>query len=45
MTNTKGIGLELNIEQKYLEMLDGKLTFEGEKNKETTFYITISINQ
>jgi PAS domain S-box-containing protein len=44
VTNIKGTGLGLNIVQKYLEMLNGKLTFESEENKETTFYITIPIN-
>lgn len=45
VTNIKGTGLGLNIVKKYLEMLNGTLTFESEENQETTFYITIPINQ
>lgn len=45
VTNIKGTGLGLNIVKKYLEMLNGSLTFESEENQETTFYITIPINQ
>ncbi len=45
VTNIEGTGLGLNIVQKYLEMLNGTLTFESEENEETSFYITIPINQ
>jgi PAS domain S-box-containing protein len=45
VTNIKGTGLGLNIVKKYLEMLNGTLTFESEENQETSFNITIPINQ
>lgn len=40
-TNIQGTGLGLNIVAKYLETLDGKITFESELNTGTTFYIII----
>lgn len=44
-TNIKGTGLGLNIVTKYLEMLNGNMTFESEENVGTTFNLTIPINQ
>jgi signal transduction histidine kinase len=42
-THIKGTGLGLNIVLKYLEMLDGNMTFESVENKGTTFNIQIPI--
>lgn len=42
-TNIKGTGLGLNIVQKYLELLDGNMTFESEENKGTRFIVRIPI--
>lgn len=42
-TNIKGTGLGLNIVLKYLEMLDGSMTFESVENKGTTFNIQVPI--
>ncbi len=41
VTNIQGTGLGLNIVAKYLETMDGKIHFESELNKGTTFYITL----
>lgn len=43
-TNIKGTGLGLNIVTKYLEMLNGSMTFESEENVGTSFHLTIPIN-
>jgi len=40
-TNIQGTGLGLNIVAKYLEVMNGKIAFNSELNKGTTFYITI----
>ncbi len=40
-TNIQGTGLGLNIVAKYIEILNGTITFESELNKGTLFYITI----
>jgi signal transduction histidine kinase/ligand-binding sensor protein len=37
----EGIGLGLSISKNYIEMLGGKIWFESEINKGTTFYFTI----
>jgi PAS domain S-box-containing protein len=42
-TNIQGTGLGLNIVAKYLEVLNGKITFESELDKGTTFYVTFPI--
>ncbi|MBB6462439.1 sensor histidine kinase [Flammeovirga kamogawensis] len=39
--NIQGTGLGLNIVNKYLEMLNGKISFESIEDKGTTFSITI----
>ncbi len=39
--NIQGTGLGLNIVAKYIEILNGTITFESELNKGTTFYITL----
>ena len=44
-TNIKGTGLGLNIVQKYLEMLNGSMTFESEENVGTTFEVTIPVKK
>jgi signal transduction histidine kinase len=44
-TNIKGTGLGLNIVKKYLELLEGNMTFESQENKGTRFTIRIPINQ
>jgi len=43
-TNIQGTGLGLTIIVKYLEALNGKIDFESELNKGTTFTITIPNN-
>jgi PAS domain S-box-containing protein len=40
-TNIQGTGLGLNIVAKYLEVMDGSITFKSELNKGTTFNIKI----
>jgi PAS domain S-box-containing protein len=40
-TNIQGTGLGLSIVAKYIEILNGTITFESELNKGTQFYITI----
>jgi PAS domain S-box-containing protein len=42
--NIQGTGLGLSIVGKYLEAMGGKITFESELNKGTTFTITIPLN-
>lgn len=44
-TNIKGTGLGLNIVLKYLEMLNGNMTFESEENQGASFTINIPINR
>jgi PAS domain S-box-containing protein len=39
--NIQGTGLGLNIVVKYLEAMNGKIEFNSELNKGTTFYVTI----
>ena len=41
--NIQGTGLGLNIVAKYVEILNGLITFESELNKGTIFYITLPI--
>ena len=40
-TNIQGTGLGLSIVFKYIEVLNGKITFESELNKGTTFTVTL----
>jgi signal transduction histidine kinase len=42
-TNIQGTGLGLNIVKKYLENLEGSISFKSEENIGTTFYITLPI--
>src|SRR5690606_36965021 len=44
VTNIKGTGLGLNIVKKYIEMLEGEITFESELNKGTTFHVILPLN-
>jgi signal transduction histidine kinase len=39
--NIQGTGLGLNIVVKYLEAMNGKIEFNSELNKGTTFYVSI----
>jgi PAS domain S-box-containing protein len=43
VTNIQGTGLGLNIVEKYLEVIGGKITFTSEMEKGTTFNITIPL--
>lgn len=45
VSNIQGTGLGLNIVAKYVEMLKGKINFESELEKGTTFIITIPNKQ
>ena len=40
----EGTGLGLSISKAYVEMLNGKIWFESDHGKETTFYFTIPYN-
>ncbi len=44
VTNIQGTGLGLHIVAKYIELLDGKIVFESELEKGTTFIITLNRN-
>ncbi len=41
VTNIQGTGLGLNIIKKYLDIIEGKIEFESEENKGTTFTIRL----
>ncbi|CAG5078811.1 Sensor histidine kinase RcsC [Parvicella tangerina] len=41
VANIQGTGLGLNIVKKYVELLDGEITFESELGKGTSFYISL----
>ena len=41
--NIQGTGLGLNIVKRYLDILDGDITFDSQLNKGTTFYVTIPL--
>ncbi len=43
VTNIEGTGLGLNIVKRYLELLDGDITFESEINKGTKFLVDIKL--
>ncbi|HHP7241230.1 MAG TPA: PAS domain S-box protein [Cyclobacteriaceae bacterium] len=45
VTNIGGTGLGLNIVKKYLELMNGSITFASELDKGTTFKINIPINE
>jgi two-component system sensor kinase FixL len=42
--NIQGTGLGLNIVRKYLELMNGKITFESELNEGTTFIVHFPLN-
>ncbi len=42
--NVQGTGLGLNIVRKYLELMNGKITFESELNEGTTFIVHFPLN-
>ena len=42
-SNIQGTGLGLNIVSKYIEVLNGTITFESELNIGTTFYIKLPL--
>jgi signal transduction histidine kinase/ActR/RegA family two-component response regulator len=39
-----GTGIGLNIVKKYIDLMNGRITFESEQNKGTTFYIQLPLN-
>lgn len=41
VTNIEGTGLGLNIVLRYLDLLDGKISFESKEGVGTTFFITL----
>jgi two-component system, LuxR family, sensor kinase FixL len=43
--NIQGTGLGLNIVQQYVELLQGKITFESQQGKGTTFYLRLPLAQ
>ena len=43
--NIKGTGLGLNIVKRYLELMQGNITFKSKQGEGTTFYVTIPLNQ
>lgn len=43
--NIQGTGLGLNIVKKYIELMDGKISFESEHGKGTTFTVMIPIKK
>ena len=45
VTNIQGTGLGLHIVDRYLSLLNGKISFESELDKGTTFRIEINLNQ
>ncbi len=45
VTNIQGTGLGLHIVAKYIELMDGKIEFESELEKGTTFIITLNLNK
>ncbi len=44
VTNIKGTGLGLNIVKRYLDLLDGDITFKSKEGVGTTFVVTIPIS-
>lgn len=44
-TNIQGTGLGLNIVKKYIELMEGDISFESEVEKGTTFKVELPLNQ
>ena len=45
VTNVQGTGLGLNIVRRYVDLLDGEITFESIQEVGTTFIVTLPINK
>lgn len=45
VTNIEGTGLGLNIVERYLELLDGSLSFESKEGEGTTFFVKLPKKQ
>lgn len=45
VTNIQGTGLGLNIVKKYLDLMNGSITFTSKLNQGTTFYIKIPLER
>jgi PAS domain S-box-containing protein len=43
VTNIEGTGLGLNIVKRYLDLIDGDISFESELNKGTKFVVTMTL--
>jgi signal transduction histidine kinase len=43
-TNIQGTGLGLNIVKRYVELMEGEISFESEENKGTTIYVKLPVN-
>ena len=42
--NLKGTGLGLNIVKRYIDLMDGKISFESEENQGTTFFVELPLH-
>lgn len=45
VTNIQGTGLGLNIVKKYIDLMDGEITFKSEEGIGSTFYISLPIKK